>query len=239
SQPPGGRYLLGTDQLGRDVLSRVIYGARISLAVGLLAVGLGASAGVAVGIVSGYAGGWFDHLLMRVVDILLAFPLYLLALTVMAILGSSLGNTILAVGIASFPAFARLTRGEALAIKRREFVDAARAIGASDPAIMRRHIFPNIVAPIIVMATLRVGQAILVEAGLSFLGLGIAPPTPSWGLMVNDGLALIWNAPWVATFPGLAIMLLVLGFNLVGDGLRDALDPRLRTDAAGPAARVA
>jgi peptide/nickel transport system permease protein len=220
---------LGTDTLGRDMLSRIIYGARISLTLGLMAVLVGGLLGIPLGLLSGYLGKLPDLVIMRAVDILLAFPLYLLAIVVIAILGPSLQNMILAVGLASTPRFARLTRGEVLSAKNREFILAAQAVGAQSWRVVLLHILPNIAGPLIVLATLRVGTAILVEASLSFVGLGPQPPTPAWGLMISDGLKALRSAPWVPGFPGLAIMLAVLGFNLLGDGLRDALDPRLRS----------
>jgi len=222
---------LGTDLLGRDVLSRILYGARISLTLGIAAVVLGALLGVPLGLVSGYLGKFVDILIMRCVDVLLVFPLYLLAIMVIAILGPSLHGMILAVGISSAPRFARLTRGEVLAVKNRDFVFVAQALGAPGWRVVLRHILPNITGSLIVLATLRVGTAILVEASLSFVGLGPQPPTPAWGLMISDGIRAMRDAPWVAGFPGIAIMVAVLGFNLFGDGLRDALDPRLRTDS--------
>jgi peptide/nickel transport system permease protein len=222
------QHLLGTDLLGRDMLSRLLYGSRISLTLGIAAVVLGIALGLPFGLIAGYAGGYLDMIIMRGVDILLAFPLYLLAIIIIAILGPSLPNMILAVGISSAPRFARLARGDVLTAKRLDFVFAAEALGAPSTRIVLRHILPNIVGPLIVLATLRVGTAILVEASLSFVGLGPQPPTPAWGLMIADGLKAMRTAPWVAGFPGVAIMLVVLGFNLLGDGLRDALDPRLR-----------
>jgi len=223
------QHLLGTDLLGRDMLSRILYGARVSMTLGIAAVVVGLVLGLPFGLLAGYLGGYVDLVVMRIVDILLAFPLYLLAIVVIAILGPSLPNMILAVGISSAPRFARLARGDVLTAKHFEFVFAARALGAPGVRIVLGHILPNIAGPLIVLATLRIGTAILVEASLSFVGLGPQPPTPAWGLMISDGLKAMRSAPWVAGFPGLAIMLVVLGFNLLGDGLRDALDPRLRT----------
>lgn len=228
SRPPGPGHWLGTDGLGRDILSRLIWGSRVSLGIGFLAVLTGSSIGIAIGLVAGFYRGWVDAVLMRVVDLFLAFPLYLLAIGVVAILGNSFWTTALAVGISLFASFARLARGEALATRDREYVLAAQALGAGDLRILFRHVLPNIQGPLIVLATLRMGNAILVESSLSFLGLGLPPPTPAWGLMVNEGLRSLRDAPWIATLPGAVIALSVLAFNLLGDGLRDALDPRLR-----------
>ena len=219
---------LGTDLLGRDMLSRILYGSQISLTLGITAVIVGSLLGVPFGLIAGYIGRGVDMAIMRVVDVMLAFPLLLLAIIVIAILGPSLPNMVLAVGISSAPRFARLARGEVLSARNLDFVLAARALGTPGWRIVLLHILPNIAGPLIVLASLRVGTAILVEASLSFVGLGPQPPTPAWGLMIADGLKAMRNAPWVAGFPGLAIMLVVLGFNLLGDGLRDALDPRLR-----------
>jgi peptide/nickel transport system permease protein len=219
---------LGTDLLGRDMLSRILYGSRISLTLGIAAVVVGSVLGVPLGLLAGYLGRNVDMAIMRFVDVLLAFPLLLLAIIVIAILGPSLPNMVLAVGISAAPRFARLARGEVLSARQLDFVLAARAIGVPGWRIVTQHILPNIAGPLIVLASLRIGTAILVEASLSFVGLGPQPPAPAWGLMIADGLKAMRNAPWVAGFPGLAIMLVVLGFNLLGDGLRDALDPRLR-----------
>ncbi|MEK6712359.1 MAG: ABC transporter permease, partial [Nitrospinota bacterium] len=227
-QPPSARYLLGTDRLGRDIFSRIVWGARISLRMGILAVSIGLALGLVVGFLSGFLGGWADLLLMRLVDILLSFPLYLLAILVMAILGPSLTNAMIAVGIATFPHIARLVRGETLAVKEREFVEAARGLGAGGFRLGAVHIIPQLMGPLVVLATFRVATAIVVESSLSFLGLGPPPPTPAWGLMIAEGQQVLEIAPWVSAIPGAAIMVLVMGFNLAGDALRDALDPRLR-----------
>ena len=227
-KPPGATYLLGTDQLGRDIFSRIVWGARISLRMGILAVSIGLALGVVVGFLSGFLGGWADMLLMRMVDILLSFPLYLLAILVMAILGPSLTNAMIAVGVATFPHIARLVRGETLAVKEREFVEAARGLGAGYFRLGAVHIIPQIMGPLVVLSTFRVATAIVVESSLSFLGLGPPPPTPAWGLMIAEGQQVLEIAPWVSAIPGGAIMVLVMGFNLAGDALRDVLDPRLR-----------
>lgn len=226
-QAPSVHHLLGTDQLGRDILSRVLYGARLSLILGIGSVLLGAVTGIPMGLLAGYRGGWIDDICMRVVDILLAFRLLLLSIAIVAFLGSSLLNVVIAIGVSLFATFTRLTRGEVLSAKGVDYVEAAEAAGATSPRIMFRHILPNIAGPILVYATLRLGTAILAEASLSFLGLGASPPTPTWGLMVKEGLGEIRTAWWTTATPGFAIMLTVLAFNLLGDGLRDALDPRL------------
>jgi peptide/nickel transport system permease protein len=226
--PPGPGHWLGTDRLGRDTLSRVIWGARLSLVTGIGSVLVGAVQGSLLGLVAGYRRGHVDAIIVRVVDLLLVFPLYLSAIFVVAILGPSQFNTILAVGLATTPTFARLTRGEMLGEREKEYVLAAHALGTSTLRIVLRHVMPNIAAPLLVLASLTVGNAVLVEASLSFLGLGPPPPTPSWGLMVNDGMVVLRRAPWVSLVPGAAVALLVLGANLLGDGLRDAFDPRLR-----------
>jgi len=226
-KPPSAAHWMGTDSLGRDIFSRILYGGRISLRVGLVSVGIGVVIGAAVGLISGYYTGWIDLVLMRLVDIMLAFPFFLLALMVVFILGPSLINAMIAVGISSVPGYARLVRGSVLSARENVYVDAARAIGCHHRMIMLRHILPNVVAPVLVVATLGVARAILSAAALSFLGLGAQPPTPEWGAMLSDGREYLRQAWWAATFPGLAIMVTVLAINMFGDGLRDALDPRL------------
>jgi ABC-type dipeptide/oligopeptide/nickel transport system permease subunit len=225
---PGGKYLLGADEFGRDILSRVIYGSRVALLVGVLSVLIALAGGLLLGTAAGFAGGWLDALMMRGIEILLAFPYLLLALAIVAALGPGALNTTVAVGVWGIPAVTRIVRGSVLALRETEYVGAARALGAAGPSLLRRHILPNIVPGLIVYATLFMANAILLEAALSFLGLGVQPPTASWGLMVSTGRDVLLVAPHVATVPGLAIMVAVLAFNLVGDGLRDALDPRLR-----------
>jgi peptide/nickel transport system permease protein len=225
---PGRPHPLGTDDLGRDILSRLIYGARVSLLVGVLSVGLSLILGVSVGLVAGYRGGWTDELLMRVMDGLLAFPALVLALAITAALGPSLRNAMIAIGIIGIPGFARLVRGQVLSLRAQEFVEAARAAGLGDGRIVLRHIVPGTLAPVIVHASLRIAFAVLAEAGLSFLGLGTQPPTPSWGAMLSVGREYLEMAPWLSIAPGAAIFVTTVSFNFVGDGLRDALDPRLR-----------
>ena len=231
-QGPSLTYPLGTDAFGRDVLSRLIYGTRYSLPIGLLSTSLAILIGGPAGFVSGFYAAtrrsWVDSLLMRTMDVILAFPSFLLALMLVSALGPSLENAMIAIGIVAIPVYARLARGAVLAIKEREFITAARVCGASDLWIMVRHVLPNSIQPIIVQGTLGVASAILTAAGLSFLGLGARPPTPEWGTMLNDGRAVLATAPWVTLFPGIAILLAVLAINLLGDGLRDALDPRIR-----------
>ncbi len=227
--PPSPQHWFGTDDLGRDVFSRVLHGARISPLVGLAAVAISSLTGVAMGLVSGYAGGVVDNLIMRVVDVLLAFPGIVLAIGIVAILGPGLNNAMLAVGIAGVPTFARVVRGSVLVEKEKEYVEAARLLGAPVPRILVLHILPNVMAPVIVLATLGVATAIVAAAALSFVGLGAQLPTPEWGAMLSQGRNYLSNQWWVAVFPGLAIATTVLGVNLLGDGLRDVLDPRLRT----------
>ena len=233
TEPPSAAHLLGTDDLGRDILSRLIYGSRVSLQVGIIAVGIAVGLGVTLGLVSGYVGGVVDDVIMRFVDAVQAFPGLILALAITAALGPSIGNAMIAIGFVSTPVMARLTRGQTLSIREREFAVAARVIGASPLAIMARHIWPNVTAPIIVQATLMVATAIVTEAALSFLGVGVKPPTPSWGSMLRTGSQYLEVAPWMAFAPGVAIFVTVLAFNFVGDGLRRALDPRLASRRRG------
>ncbi len=225
---PFGKYVLGADEFGRDILSRVIYGARVALLVGLLSVGIALGLGLVLGSLAGFLGGWIDGAIMRAVEVLLAFPYLLLAIAVVSALGPGALNTTIAVGIWGTPPVTRIVRGAVLQLSETEYVRAARALGAAGPALVGRHILPNILPTVIVYGTLFMANAILVEAALSFLGLGVQPPTPSWGLMVATGRDFLLVTPHITTIPGLAIMLAVLGFNLLGDGLRDALDPRLR-----------
>jgi ABC-type dipeptide/oligopeptide/nickel transport system permease subunit len=228
-QPPGPSAWLGTDDLGRDVFSRIVWGARVSLSVGFISVGIGLIVGVSLGMISGYGAGWVDLLVMRVIDALLAFPPLLLALAITAALGPQLQNAMIAIGVLAVPVYARLARGQVLTIRHRDFILAARAVGIPSVRILTRHIFPNIVNPLIVMATLWAGFAILTEASLSFLGLGIQPPQPSWGQDIAYSQRQIFLGRWWTVFgPGAAIFLAVIGFNMLGDGLRDAFDPRLR-----------
>jgi ABC-type dipeptide/oligopeptide/nickel transport system permease subunit len=228
---PGAKYWLGADEFGRDIFSRVIYGSRVALLVGVLSVLIALAGGLLLGTVSGFAGGWIDAVMMRGIEILLAFPYLLLALAIVAAMGTGALNTTIAVGVWGIPTVTRMVRGSVLALRETEYVGAARALGAAAPALLRRHILPNVVPGLVVYATLFMANAILLEAALSFLGLGVQPPTASWGLMVSTGRDVLLVAPHVATVPGLAIMLAVLAFNLVGDGLRDALDPRMRGSA--------
>jgi peptide/nickel transport system permease protein len=227
--PPGARFWLGADEFGRDILSRIIYGTRVALLVGTVSVGIALGLGLFFGILSGYVGGFVDSLVSRAMEILLAFPYLLLAIAVVSALGAGVLNTTLAVGIWAMPAFTRIVRASVLSLREMDFIQAARAMGAPTRAILFRHLLPNFLPTLIVYSTLYMANAVLVEAALSFLGLGVQPPTASWGLMVATGRDFLLMAPHITTIPGLAIMLAVLGFNLLGDGLRDALDPRLRT----------
>jgi peptide/nickel transport system permease protein len=227
-QGPERAHWMGTDQYGRDVYSRVVHGSSISLSVGAISVGIAATVGTTVGLIAGYYGGPLDNLIMRIIDVMLAFPGILLALGIVSVLGPSLRNLMIAVGIAAIPFYARLVRGSVLVAKEQLYVEAARVIGVPVPVILVRHILPNVVAPIIVAATLGMGTAILSAAALSFIGLGSQPPTPEWGRMLSEGRDYLRDAWWISTFPGVAIMLTVLGVNMLGDGLRDVLDPRLR-----------
>ncbi|WP_431283416.1 ABC transporter permease [Humitalea sp. 24SJ18S-53] len=227
-QPPGGEYLLGTDQFGRDVLSRLLWGARISLTVSLGAIAAAAVVGGTIGMVSGYIGGRFDLFVMQVMDVLLSFPSLILGLIVVALLGPDLVNLVFAIALTAIAPFARIARAPTLALKERAFVEAGRALGFSHTRVLFRHILPNILPEVMVMVSLWLATAVRVEASLSFIGLGVKPPTATWGGMTRDGFENILDAPWLAIAPGVAILLLVLGLNMVGDGLRDATDPKLR-----------
>ena len=225
-QPPSMSHWLGTDDFGRDILSRIIYGARISLRIGLVTISLALTSGTLLGLVAGYRGGMADMLIMRLMDLMLAFPSILLAIAIVAVTGPGIDNAILAICIVLVPQFARLVRSSVLTVREATYVEAARALGATEPRLLFYSILPNCTAPLIVQATLGLGTAILDAAGLSFLGLGAQPPVPEWGAMLSGGRELLLQAPWVMTFPGLAIFTVVLGLNLFGDGLRDALDPK-------------
>lgn len=229
-QGPSAAHWFGTDSYGRDIFTRVIFGTKLTLYVGFFSVFIGGVIGVVFGIVSGYYGGRIDTIIMRLMDVLLAFPGILLALAIVAVLGGSLTNVIIAVGIFSVPAFARVVRGSTLSVRKLEYIDAVRALGASDFRIIFKHILPNIMSPIIVQASLRIATAILTGAGLAFLGLGAQPPAPEWGAMLNEGRQYMFEAGHVALFPGLMIVLVVLAFNIFGDGVRDALDPKMKNN---------
>ncbi|HYA94084.1 MAG TPA: oligopeptide ABC transporter permease [Thermodesulfobacteriota bacterium] len=225
---PSLHHYLGTDQLGRDVFSRMLYGSRVSLSVGFVAVAISIFIGILVGAVAGYYGGWTDNILMRFVDTMLCFPTFFLILTVVALLGPGIFKIMVVIGITSWMGTSRFVRAEFLSLRERDFTQAAKALGVKDLRIIFRHILPNALAPVFVTATLDVATAILVEAGLSFLGFGVQPPAPSWGNILTEGRTYIFDAWWLTVFPGLAILITVLSFNLLGEGLRDALDPRLR-----------
>jgi peptide/nickel transport system permease protein len=226
--PPSPEHLMGTDKFGRDVLTRVLYGARISLSIGFIAVAISVTLGTAVGAISGYFGGTVDTVLMRFVDTLISFPRLVLLIAVIALFEPSIFLVVVVLGLTLWPSTARIVRSEVLSLRQREFVQAAYALGLNAPRIIFRHVVPNVMGPVIVAATLGLGNIILIEAGLSFLGMSVQPPTASWGNMIEDGREFLVQAWWTATFPGLAIVVTVVAFNLIGDGLRDALDPRLR-----------
>ncbi len=227
-QGPSRAHWLGTDDFGRDILSRVIYGTRTSIAVGVLATSIGLVVGACLGIVGGFQGGRTDQITMRAMDVMLSFPSILLAILIVALLGPNLLNLVIAIGVARVPLFARLSRSVVLSVKSNEYVEAAISVGSKTPRIILRHVLPNITAPLIVQGTAALAEAIVTAAALNFLGLGIQPPTPDWGAMVSDGRRFIFDHPYIPLFPGLAITVLVLSLNLVGDWLRDVLDPRLR-----------
>jgi len=226
--PPSLSHPMGTDQLGRDILSRIIWGARVSLQVGLVAVGIAFFLGTTVGMFGAYWGKWSDEVSMRLVDILLSFPMILLAICLIAFLGSSLTNVMIAVGISLSPRFARIARGLTLAVKEQTYIEAARAVGSGSMRICFHHVLPNILSPLLVTATLYTSTAILIESSLSYLGLGVQPPDPTWGSIINEGREVLRIAPWISTFAGLVIMITILSLNILGDALRDFLDPRLR-----------
>ncbi len=227
-QPADAEFLLGTDNLGRDIWSRILYGGQVSLQVGIISVAIGATLGALLGLLAGYLGGYADTIIMRFIDVMMAFPGILLSLVIVAVLGRNLHNVMVAVGLSSVPVYTRVVRGSTLSVKQFDFIVAAQALGGSSWRIMMRHILPNVAAPLTVVATNGVASAIITGAALSFLGLGQQPPDPEWGLMLNEGREFIRVAAWVTTFPGMAIMVTVLSINLLGDGLRDILDPRLK-----------
>ena len=227
-QPPSWEHIFGTDRLGRDIFRRIVHGASLSLSVGVVAVFTSGTIGTMLGLVSGYWGRWVDMVIMRIMDILMAFPAMLLAIAIVAVRGTGIFNTVIAISVVGVPGYARLVRSMVLSIREREYITAARMVGVRNLRIILRHILPNSLAPIIVSATMGIGGAILTAAALGFLGLGAQPPTPEWGAMISDGVPFLRQAPHLVFFPGMAIMLSVLGFNLLGDGLRDALDPQMQ-----------
>lgn len=227
-KPPSPEHWLGMDQLGRDVFSRMLFGAQISLTIGIVVVTVSSLFGTIIGLVAGYASGIVDEILMRFTDIFFAFPPLILAMAIAGALGPSLNNAMVAIAVVTWPVYARLVRGQVLSLREREFIEAARGIGSTTPRILFRHLLPNTLAPILVQASFDMGSAILAAAGLSFIGFGARPPTPEWGVMISEGSKFFSTQPWLSFFPGLAILLTVAAFNLIGDGLRDALDPRLR-----------
>lgn len=227
-QPPSANHLFGTDEYGRDILSRIIYGSQISLMIGIVGVLISVVIGVGLGTVSGYFGGRTDMFIMRIMDIFMAFPSFLLALAIVSVLGPGMVNVMIAIGIFSVPTFARISRSAVISVKNKEFIEAAKSMGASHVRVIFKHVLPNSVAPIIVLSTMRIATAILTASGLSFLGMGAQPPTPEWGAMLSTGREYLRTAPHVSTIPGLAIMFMVLAFNMLGDGLRDALDPKMK-----------
>ena len=229
-EPPSRNHLLGTDDLGRDLLSRIIYGTRVSLLVGFVAIGIAIVIGSILGLLSGYFGGWLDTTIMRLVDIMLCFPTFFLILMVIAFLEPNIWNVMAVIGLTGWPGLTRLVRGECLSVREREFVQAARVLGLSNIRVMFVHLLPNVMAPILVTATLGIGGAILTESALSFLGLGVQPPTPSWGNILTAGKDYITVAWWLSLYPGLAILVTVLAYNLLGEGLRDVLDPRMMVE---------
>ncbi len=227
-KPPSPQHLLGTDQLGRDILSRLIFGSRISLTLGLTVVALAGIVGTTVGLITGYYGGWLDEVLMRITDVFFAFPSLILAMAIASALGRNLNNAMIAIAAVTWPIYARLVRAQVMSLRNLEFVEAAISIGVPTRRLLLRHILPNTIAPLLVQSTFNMGSAIITAAGLSFVGFGAQPPTPEWGVMIADGRQYLSTHFWVSTFPGVAILFAVTAFNLVGDGLRDMLDPRLR-----------